>query len=460
MKNLSLIFISLLLSVNTMAILSGPVRIGNGDDGEDLQYFEPVTDSKIIESRAQAVKLLNSFSIRTIDGLGALTPEVENTKMYMAQKGLSAGELAKLGAYSDDGSGLVYARTLPVHYAATRFFPAALKLSQEQLIPLHIHEALHRSLPSEINENEEIISSITQAIITPGASKDSIRTVVASYMPKKSTLINGHTANNTASEVYIPKKSRLNNPSRLGIETRHYSEDKDDINNSGIKSMYLISSHLYPFGEGEKAVGLGFDASIVKTDDDSFMGPLGLSARYQLYTKRDFDIEGFAQVNLNTLSDDELKNSRLGRDTTKVGLTFSTRKNNFFIENDFSYTFESESKESVGGVDLTYTYGGITGVNLRAGAYYKKFLVGGFTEILLSENYKLSDGGELNKETGRNRVISWGPSIEYRDTNYSLILNGRFLLDSTNDTSYNTLSDLMGYGVGQGSIQTKLNIFF
>lgn len=457
MKNL-LLGLLLTTSVSLMAATAGPVRVGNGDDGEDLQSFSLITDGKILETRKKAVELLESFQIRKIKGLGALTPEVENTKLYMTKKGLTPKELAELGAYSEDGTGLVYARTFPVHYAATRFFPAAEKLDEKQLIALHIHEGLHRSLPEAIREDEVITTRITEAITSPDASRDKINIIVAGYLPKPSAKVAG---TSSKAKIYVPKKSRLNNPSRFGLETRHYNEKKDEFNNSGIKSMYLISSHLYPFGEDEAALGLGFDASIVNTEDDSFMGPLSLSARYQVYTKRDFDIEAFAQLNLNTLSDEELRESRLGRDTTKIGVTFATRKKYFFIENDFSYTFESEVEEEINGQPFTHKFGGITGVNLRAGTHYKNFMLGGFTEILLADDYRLTDNdGEFDEGTGRNRLISWGPHLEYRHENYSVVLKGRFLLDATKEASYNYLSDLMGYGVGQGSLQTQFNVFF
>ena len=70
------------------------------------------------------------------------------------------------------------------------------------------------------------------------------------------------------------------------------------------------------------------------------------------------------------------------------------------------------------------------------------------------------EGGDFFDDSGRNRIVSWGPHIEYRKNQYSLVVKGRFILDSTNDTTYDYLSDLMGYGVGQGSLQTQFNIYY
>lgn len=439
-------------------IIAGPVRIGNGDDGDDLQSFSPIKTGKILETRNDAVKLLKSFEVNKINGLGALIPELENTKLYMTKKGLSAQTLAKLGAFKSDGSGLIYARTLPQPYAATRFFPASEKLDKKQLIALHIHEALHRSLPKSLRENESVTSQITQSITSPDASFDNIKKTVNKYLVKSEVKYETHSL--SKSKLYVPEKSRLRNPSKLAFEMRQFQTKESDSNlGEPLKRMYLISSHLYPFGENENAFGLGFDASLIQSEDESFMGPLSISGRYKLYTYRDFDIEGFIVFNQNTLSDEELKNSLLGRDSTTMGITIATQRDIFFIENDLFFTSESEVRERIGNIDYTYSFGSITGVQLRAGAIYKSFLIGGFTEALVSDNFRV-EGGDFSEETGRNRILSWGPRFEYRKNQYSLVLKGRFLLDSTKDTSYDYLSNIMGYGVGQGSLETQINIFF
>ena len=454
------LILSLVTSFTFISISSaGPVIVGNGDDGDDLQSFEKLGSGPIVSTRTKAVELLKSFNVQKIEGLGALIPEVENTKMYATKKGLGPEELVKLGAFTEDASGLIYARTMPRPYAATRFFPASKNLNETQLISLHIHEGLHRALPPQIREDEQIASIITQSITAPDANFDSIQATVEKYLPKKSQ--NFATGTVSESKIYVPEKSRLNNPSRFGLEARFFQQDNDSEDATGkeIESMYILSSHLYPFGKNEQAVGLGFDASIIQTAEENFLGPLSVGARYRLYTHRDFDIEGFAQLNMNTLSDEELQDSLLGRDTTTLGVTFATRRSNFFIENDFFYTFESEVEEKVGNIKYTYTFGEILGINLRAGMHYKNFMVGGFTEFLVSDNFTV-EGGDFSDSTGRNRIVSWGPHIEYRKNQYSLVLRGRFILNSTDDATYDYLADLMGYGVGQGSLQTQLNVFF
>lgn len=433
--------------------VSGPVRVGNGDNGDDLQSFTVLNSGVIFESRKKAVALLRSYNIQKIEGLGALIPEVENTKLYMTKKGLTPKRLAELGAFTSDSKGLIYARTMPVAYAATRFFPAATSLNEAQLINLHIHEGLHRSLPNNIRENEDICSNITQSITTPETSRDKISSIVAKYM-------NENNISNIARSDYklsIPKKSHIHRPSRIGLEARYFKQDSKSkkVDRLDIKNMYILSSHLYPFGFYKKAIGIGFDVSIVQTKDKSFMGPLAISARSKLYTQRDFDVEGFAQLNLNTLSDEDVQTSLMGSDTTKLGLVLTKKNDSFFIENNFSYTFKSGVEQTISNSENKNEIGKTLGLSLRSGAYYKNFVLAGFGEILLSDNF-IIDGENI----GRNRIVSVGPSIEYRKNQYSLVLKGRFIVDATNGSSYDYLSDIMGYGVGQGSIQTQFNVFY
>lgn len=451
-----LVLLTFLLSTSfavAATAVSGPVRVGNGDNGDDLQSFVAIKDGPIFESRIKAVALLKSYNIQKIEGLGALIPEVENTKLYMTKKGLSTKQLVELGAFTNDATGLIYARTMPEAYASTRFFPSAKNLNETQLISLHIHEALHRSLPLDIREDEEICSSITQSIMAPETSRDKISNTVAKFMSKSET----SSIARSGTRLYIPKKSHVHRPSRIGLETRHFRQDSKskDVDSLGINSMYILSSHLYPFGFNKNAIGIGFDVSMIQAKDESFMGPLALSARSKLYTQRDFDVEGYAQLNLNTLSDEEVQTSLMGSDTTKLGLILTKKNDVFFVENNFSYTFNSGVEDTIGNSENKNEIGNTLALNLRVGAYYKNFVVGGFSEILLSDNFVV-DGENM----GRNRIISVGPQIEYRKNQYSLALKGRFIIDASRDESYDYLSDIMGYGVGQGSLQTQFNVFY
>ena len=113
--------------------------------------------------------------------------------------------------------------------------------------------------------------------------------------------------------INISKESRLSNPSSLELSFRSFGSPKQDetkLQSLPISSMYSISSHLYPFGKNEYALGTGIDVSYIKQDDGkSYMGPLGLSLRKLMFTMRGFDFEAYGRADLQTLSDEELQNS-------------------------------------------------------------------------------------------------------------------------------------------------------
>jgi hypothetical protein len=135
----------LLIFLLTYLVFAGPTKVGNGDDGSDLEGFDLVTSGRLVESRLKAVELLKKLNIHGVPQLGALIPEVKNTKLYLTKRNINANRLKELGAFHSGEQKYVYARTFARPYAATRFFPAALKLDDSQLIALHIHEGLHRA---------------------------------------------------------------------------------------------------------------------------------------------------------------------------------------------------------------------------------------------------------------------------------------------------------------------------
>lgn len=462
-KNLIVILTLLLLTQVSFSAFAAPVIIGNGDDGEDLESYVQIKKGKIIETRFEAIQLLKKFEVNTIDGLGKLLPELENTKLYMTKQGLEVEELAELGAFTRE-QGLVYARTLPTPYAATRFYPAAKNLNPEQLIPLHIHEALHRSLPAEIREDEKIVAEITSTITAPNTSKDRIAKTVRKYLTyTESSERQPQQIIRSSSRNYPQKESRLLNPSRFSLSMRNFEQSEEDQNNefgnTGMKSLYLLSSHLYPFGEGAHALGLGLDFSYLKTDQDAYLGPLGISLRKLVWTRRNFDVEMFGRANFNTLSDEELKNSAIIRDTYKLGITFATRRDHFFIENDIEYTFASTISEEQLGINYNYNIGNIIGTRIKAGGRLGNFIIGGDFELLLLDEYEI-EGGDFHEKKGRSRMVTVGPMVEYRTNQFSLGVKGRYILDSTEDINFNYMADILGQGSGQSSIETQLNVFF
>ncbi len=444
------IFILLFLSTQTVA---APTKVGNGDDGTDLEGFQLITKGKLIQSQKLATTLLKQLNIQGIPGLGSLIPELENNKIYITNKNVSAERLEEMGAYHSGLEGLVYARTMPRPYAPTRFFPVANKLSMKQLISLHIHEALHRALPENINKNEKIVTKITLAITSPESSFDQVKQAVSNVAPQLLNLYNKETSKN------LPQKhSRVNMPSTFGLSVTTFKQPKDTITKAfslPINQMYKLSSHLYPFGSKLSALGIGIDITYLTTDSASLMGPLGLSARMLLWTVKKFDIEGYLQYNMNTLSNEEIQNSLLGRDVFKVGISMNKETKTSYLQNDLEHTSRSKVEEKIGNIDYVYNFEAITTIRIRAGYKgIKKMKIGILAEMLLSKDpeVKTLDSAVFSSGNERNRIFNVGSEFSYNFDSFIIEGYGKILLDSSAGSDLDQMGDLVGVGIGQGSM--------
>jgi len=434
------------------------VRIGNGDDGSDLEGAEELTQGVIVTSRTDAVKLLKSLNVNAVRGLGALIPEVESTKLYLAKKDSSNSESGTVvqGSFHLDMKGRVYARTFAEPHAATRFFPVATRLENDQLMALQIHEGLHRSLPPAIRENEAIVSEITLAITSPDSSFDRIQKVVNQYIPEEKE---SEVASPPASP--IPETAKIKNPSEFSIGYRSFFTPASDTTYP-ISSIEELNTELYPFGSSNALVsGVGFELSLINRSTGSLMGPLKLNIESKMWSLRGFDVGFWGTGELNTLSATELKSSPYGRDTWHVGLSIRKDLPFFSIENILGYTFSGQSLQTVGAVQYTYHYGGVVEVSTHPAFLISHFRVGGFLELLLGDSYEVtSAGGAFDYNPGRFRLLSGGPEVEFRFNSIALTLTGRFLLNATQDASYDSLGDLLGFGVAQGYLGLKFSYFF
>lgn len=427
------------------------VRIGNGDEGSDLEGFSEVTSGAILKSRTEAVKLLKSLHVNGVKGLGALLPEVESTKLYVTKKDSLELDKVDQGSYHVDMKGRVYARTFAEPHAPTRFFPVSNHLDQEQLVALHIHEGLHRALPPEIRENESIVSDVTLAITSPDSSFDRVQSVVGKYVPQEAE---GKTA---PAKKEIPASSRVKNPSQFMYGYRNYFTPKNDTTFL-VNSMHVIGTELYPFGEENLVSGVGFELGLVNRPAKSMMGPLKINIASKMWSIREFDVGLWSTISLNTLSSEELKLSQYGRDNVHLGISIRKDLARFSVENIIGYTFASSSSQKIGLVEYTYEYGGVAEVSTHPAVNFSSFHLGGFAELLLG-SYRVK-GGAFDYNPGRYRILSAGPELEYQLDSVSFGLAGRFLLNATSDASYDSLGDLMGAGVAQGNVTAKVTYRF
>ncbi len=429
----------------------GATKVGNGDDGADLEGGAPVTDGVLIEARDLAVKRLEALNVSGIAGLGQLLPEARGAKLVMAKEDVEARVLEDEGAFHVNLMGKVYARTFPESHAATRFFPAALKLDKDQLVALHIHEALHRALPESAREDEQAVAEITLAITSSDSNHDRVRHTVEKLVPEASAPV-------AANGGKPPEVEHFKTPSEIGYKYTLYQTGNSD-SRFPIQAMHSVVSDLYPFGGMNAPFGFGIEASLVRDSKGSHMGPLGLSMKLRAWTIRDFAIGFWANASLNTLSADELRNSPFGRDVVSAGISMRKELKHLYVENRIGISFAGDASHHLGKVDYTYDYGHVWDVQVKAGARIWKFDLGLYGEVHLADHLRVS-GGAFNYDSGRYRIVSGGPEVAFRTDDMVATVFGRFLVDATKGANFDYLGNLLGAGVAQGGVGASLGFFF
>jgi len=432
-------YLPLLMLLLSVYALAGN-RVGNGDEGGDLEGAQKITGGPIVDSREDAVAKLKALNVTGIPGLGKLLPEVERANLYLADLDVAGG--------NEDGprspEGLIYARTLPEEHAPTRFFPIATWLNKDQLVALHIHEGLHRSLPLHVREDENVVTRLTLAITAPEATHDGVALTASQLVP--------------SDFASIRQSEHFQAPSNVGYSFRQFIVG-DTTSTYPIERMHVFHSDLYPFGGSDSPLGFGIEATLINRPGITQSGPLSLSAKMRLWSIRGFDIGLYAVGTLNVLSADELKNSPFGRDVFTLGVSMRKNLKRFYVENTLGYTFQGKSARAVGKVLYHYSYGGTVTAKIRGGARLGVFDLGGFAELNLAEHFRVN-GGAFDSDFGRYRIFAMGPELTYSQEDYSVGLSGRFLVDSTRGANFDYLGDLMGPGVAQGGIQLSGKILF
>jgi hypothetical protein len=443
---------------------ASPARVGNGDDGADLESLSEIKSGPILEARIRAVDLVRKLDTSGVAGLGMLEPEISKTTLFLAREDLPAHLNQDQGVFHSSMSGKVFARTLPEPHAATRFFPAAQGLTSDQLVALHIHEALHRALPKTVRETEASVAAMTLAITTPAASHDSVVASAQRWIPQEALESGASTVagayNDPTSVATISTEARVRQPSLLSYEYRHYdSRGEEGISTLPISSAHVIRSDLYPFGDQRSTLGIGIEGALVQGTQRTWMGSLGISGRMQLWSGRGFDIGAWGLITLNVLSSEELKNSALGRDATSVGLSMRKDLRFLTIENRIGYTLPSEAEQKISSITYRHEYGSIVLASVSAAARVQHFRIGGFAELNLADDYRVN-GGAFPFSSGRYRLLCGGPKISYETLDFVASFSGKLILDATAGVNLDYLGNLLGQGAGQGAWVASLGVFF
>lgn len=454
-----------LAALLTSPALAGPTRVGNGDEGADLEKLQPVKKGKIVEARKAALARLRQLNTAGVAGLGTLLPEVEHSELYLAGADVPAQLGEDQGIFHADMRGQVFARTLAEPHAATRFFPVAETLAAEQLLALQVHEALHRALPASVRQDESVVSSLTLAITAPQASHDSIQSAAQRWIPETDRLAMSAAAPTTVAEPAekpLPEDARVRQPSRLSYEYRHFRQldaPSASTTTDPVHAMHVIHSDLYPFGGERSAFGMGVGASLISRATQSQMGPLGLSARLRVWSSRDFDVALWTEGSFNVLSAEELKNSLYGRDAISAGISMRKDLRNFTIENLIGYTAPGSASQRIGAVDYEHQFGGVISVNLSAAARIQNLRLGGYAELDLANYYRVV-GGAFTYDSGRYRLLSVGPRVTYETLDFAVSVYGRFIADSTRGATFDFLGNLLRQGVAQGTVGASVSLYF
>jgi hypothetical protein len=453
MKLINFIILCFIFCSNLMA---GPTKVGNGDDGADLEGFELITNGPLIESKNLALHLLMKLNTKGILGLGNLVPELENSKIYMTSKDVSSKKLEEMGAYHSGMEGLIYARTFAHAYAATRFFPAALKLNQNQLMALHIHEALHRALPEKISEDEKIVTKLTLAIISPDQTTDNIQDAVKETIPELFVI---------HPEVVINKNSKLQSPSFLDISYSKWTSSKRNFSNgfnTPLDHSYNVGAEFYPFGSERAATGFGLNTEYIFTKrNENYFGPLELTIRHLLWTERGYDFEFKAGANLMSASNSKVIDSAFGRDVYILSLTANKVSDFYKIKLEANFQGPSSFTRNFNSLSNHYEIGTLLDINGSILIPYQKFEFGGTANLYSLSSLKVNlDSIELlNKD--RDQYFQAGFISKFKYLNYiTFYLNADYLFNSNHNASEDYLRDLFGNSMGQWKLTTGASMLF
>ena len=297
-----------------------------------------------------------------------------------------------------------------------------------------------------MRENEEIVTHITLSITSPDATNDRVRAVTSKYIQPKMIL----------ESRFEKRRIGPNRPARLTYSARAFQ--KPDVESSfPITSTHTFESFLYPFGKDLPNFGFGAELSYIVLEESSYLGPFAFSGSYTVTSLQDFDLEVFGRFSLSTVSDSEVKDSPVGRDITTFGATLIRVTPTFYLENRLSFSMPGDAEQRVDGQDVAYEFGAVTRASVTAGWFYKEFSFGGFAELSLADSYRRRGGGLPDIDTGRYRIVAFGPEFQWYGDQWQASLYGRWIVDSTESANLDFIGDLMGQGAGQGHLGLSIS---
>lgn len=467
-----LFIIMVLVSAGARASVT---KVGNGDDGGDLEALTLIKGGPLLETRVLAVNRVKALNVAGIPGLGQLIPELERSDMMMAaQDSHPTGETAGTLEISDDKS-LVYARTFAEPYAVTRFFPAALTLTAEQMIALHIHEALHRSLPANIRENENVVMHITMALTSPGANFDRVWQVTRLYVRNAPVVadLEGEGTPTHSSVMREPRVLPKASLSKFGYQVESFATAKNSPAYYGYQPAEVwhgieFAGSLGGYRSiGSVAVEPYFGARMKMASQFGGLSTFGPSS-YDLSARISDGGSSITApfVRFSAKSLDGFGYGVADRDIWTLGILHQRESYRAYLDAQFFYSFGSTSKQDhLSRVD----YKPILSMSAHGGWVLRRFRLGGIAAVHASEGYTMkglwSENGvyysnNYNLDREAFRLLVLGPEIAFTGSRFKLTLAYQEVMNGYGSQNLASLGDVMDRGVGTGGVAFNGTLYF
>ena len=488
--------LSTLAQAQTIGLPEQPMsitKVGNGDDGTDLEGAEPITSGPIWETRIDAVEKLKSLNVRAVPGMSYVIPELETTKLLMAKQ--DAGSNGPQGLETTPDGKRVYARTFAEPHAATRFFPVALTLDKNQLVALHIHEALHRALPERIRENESTVAQLTLAMTSPDATFDRVNRLVGIYLETPA-------ATTEAAAIAVQAKVRPKlvdaigkTPKRTQFQYEYRMQQLASRGGVFVPSLDHNST-MHGFGLaaspwGVKKYGdlliepqvrgklyyLMAYATLSSAYENYSLGPIDLEARLAVSNEGSEQAVSYGPFVRASLKSLDAVLGEYDRDVYSVGAYYdSVGESSYFnakvavslpgkSSNRELYVETSDSYYDFGRDDSFDTeFNTILTVGATTGWNWKRTRLGIASEFHLSNGYRSSatfrqSGWSATESVSdRSRFTLWtvGPEFAFRAGRFGWDVYAKRVMNESKTENLTSLGDAIGRGSGQGEVGTHI----
>lgn len=457
--------------------------------------IEQITSGLLETTRLQAAHRLEKLKVRSVPSLRSLLEEVSQTKIYLADQNATPPSHARGFEVSPDGR-FVYVQTQTEPGASTLFYPPALLLSEEELVRLHIHEALHRALPPSLRQDEPLAEELTRVITGADATHESVLAKTNALVKKKMALspanpspeapgtpaaateaarIPAVTSGPTAAALNPTASSppgsasvfRLpQSPARPGGETARLLYDYQLFENPArIEPVFARSLHrlesFFPTLTGNERLEMGLGFSYLETPERSTLGPLRMTLGYRLGTRNFSSLHLWATGTSYALAPKELRMRALARDTASLGLTLRGDSGRIYWENSLALTLPGQNEFQNESLSYRRRQGWLLDAQWAVGGSQRTFFLGARGDLLFSSGAEVEgpDGRTLHRVQSFH-LVKLGPELGLNFRNFTWRLHAQRVIGGTSGFNLDDIADILGQGAGQGYVGSALAVRF